>query len=112
MRVLLFANTDWFLWNFKLSLARALRASGHEVILLSPPGPFGEKLVREGFDWRPFMLSRSGVNPLEERRTMWRLCALYCAVKPDLVHHFTIKCVLYGSWAARKAGVSSSETRT
>ena len=38
MKIVLFANTDWFLYNFKLSLAQALRARGDEVILLSPPG--------------------------------------------------------------------------
>lgn len=106
MRMLLFANTDWFLWNFKLPLARALRAAGHEVILLSPAGEFGARLRNEGFDWRAFALSRSGIHPLEEARAMRRLLALYREVRPDLVHHFTIKCVLYGSWAARRANVA------
>ncbi|GAA5179326.1 glycosyltransferase family 4 protein [Niveibacterium umoris] len=105
MRIVLFANTDWFLWNFKLSLARALRDAGHEVILLSPAGEFGERLRGAGFDWRAFPLSRSGIHPVEERLSMYRLLALYRKLKPDLVHHFTIKCVLYGSWAARKAHV-------
>lgn len=105
MRVLLFANTDWFLWNFKRSLARSLRDGGHEVILLSPAGEFGERLRAEGFDWRPFALSRSGMHPVAERVAMYRLLSIYRALRPDLVHHFTIKCVLYGSWAARHARV-------
>ena len=105
MRVLLFANTDWFLWNFKLPLARALRDAGHEVILVSPAGNFGARLRDAGFDWRAFSLSRSGIHPIEERLAMYRLLALYRELRPDLVHHFTIKCVLYGSWAARKAGI-------
>jgi len=105
MRVLLFANTDWFLWNFKLPLARALRDAGHEVILVSPPGEFGLRLREERFDWRAFGMSRSGIHPAAELRTMFRLHMLYRELKPDLVHHFTIKCVLYGSWAARRAGV-------
>lgn len=105
MRVLLFANTDWFLWNFKLALARGLRARGHEVLLISPPGPWGEKLRAEGFHWEPFALSRSGINPFAEAATVARLVRLYGRLQPDLVHHFTIKCVIYGSFAARRAGV-------
>ncbi|MCL2657536.1 MAG: glycosyltransferase family 4 protein [Betaproteobacteria bacterium] len=105
MRVLLFANTDWFLWNFKLALARALRERGHEVLLLSPPGPFGEKLRAEGFRWEAFPLSRSGVHPLAELDAIRRLIRLYRELSPDVVHHFTIKCVIYGSFAARRAGV-------
>ena len=38
MRILLFANTDWYLFNFRLPLARALQDAGHEVLLLSPDG--------------------------------------------------------------------------
>jgi glycosyltransferase involved in cell wall biosynthesis len=105
MRILLFANTEWFLFNFKLALARALREHGHEVILLSPPGPYGERLRAAGFRWEPFELSRSGVNPLSELGAVRRLARLYGEIKPDLVHHFTIKCVIYGSFAARRAGV-------
>ncbi len=105
MRILLFANTEWFLFNFKLALARALRERGHDVILLSPAGPYGERLRAEGFRWEPFELSRSGVNPLAEFGAVRRLARLYRALKPDLVHHFTIKCVIYGSLAARRAAV-------
>src|ERR1700759_3750986 len=101
MRVLLFANTDWFLYNFKLSLAQALRERGHDVVLISPPGIYGPKLRVMGFHWEPFELSRSGVNPFAELITVRRLKRLYRDVQPDIVHHFTIKCVIYGSFAAR-----------
>lgn len=106
MRILLFTNTDWFLFNFKRSLARALRAAGHEVVLLSPPGEFAASLQAEGFDWRAFPLSRSGINPFSELASIWRLWRLYREIRPDVVHHFTIKCVIYGSFAARLARVA------
>ncbi|GAA5159505.1 glycosyltransferase family 4 protein [Viridibacterium curvum] len=105
MKVVLFANTDWFLFNFKLALAKALRERGDEVILLSPPGEYGSRLRELGFRWEPLPVSRSGVNPVAELRAVARIHQLYRAVKPDLVHHFTIKCVIYGSFAARLAGV-------
>lgn len=100
LKALLFANTDWYLYNFRLPLAKALRAQGHEVILVSPPGNYGRLLKQEGFRWIGFPLSR-GVNPLSELVTLWRLIALYRAERPELAHHFTIKCVLYGGVAAR-----------
>lgn len=105
MKIVLFANTDWFLFNFKLSLARSLRDRGDEVILLSPPGEYGPRLREMGFRWEPLPVSRSGVNPLAELAVIRRITALYRAWQPDLVHHFTIKCVIYGSFAARRAGV-------
>src|SRR5881397_2184851 len=106
MRIVLFANTDWFLYNFKLPLARALRERGHEVVLVSPPGPYGPELRRVGFRWEAFELTRSGVHPFKEWLAVRRLQGLYRNLQPDAVHHFTIKCVIYGSFAARAAGVA------
>ena len=105
MKILLFANTDWYLYNYRLLLADALRKAGHEVLLLSPAGIFSSKILAAGFRWQAFELSRSGVNPIHEISAIIRLAHLYRLEKPDLVHHFTSKCVLYGSVAARLAGV-------
>jgi hypothetical protein len=112
-KIILFANTDWYLYNFRLSLARELRAHGHEVILLSAPGPFQNLLQESGFQWVPFPLSRQGINPFYEIGTLWRLARLYRQLDPDIVHHFTIKPVLYGSMAAhllRIPGIINSIT--
>lgn len=105
MKIIYFANTDWYLYNFRKNLADAMRASGHEVVILSPPGKYGELLEQEGFRWIQFPMSRRGINPLAELLTIRRLERIYATEKPDLVHHFTVKCVLYGSLAARRTGV-------
>jgi len=112
-KILLFANTDWYLYNFRLSLAKELRDHGHEVILVSAPGPFEPLLQESGFRWVSFPLSRQGINPFYELRTLWRLTRLYHELGPDIVHHFTIKPVLYGSTAAhilRIPGIINSIT--
>jgi glycosyltransferase involved in cell wall biosynthesis len=105
MKIILFANTDWYLYNYRLPLARALRARGDEVIVLSPVGRYAELLEKDGFRWQPFPLERKGMNPFSELATILRLWQLLRREKPDLLHNFTIKPVLYGSLAARLAGV-------
>lgn len=105
MKVILFANTDWYLYNFRLPLAQALQERGDEVLLLSPAGPYVERLRAAGFRWQEFSLDRKGTNPLVDGLALLKLWRLYRREKPDLVHHFTIKCVLYGSMAAWLAGV-------
>ena len=105
MKIILFANTDWYLYNFRLPLAKALRTRGDEVSFLSPPGEYAPKLTELGFRWLEFPFSRRGMNPLTELLTVLRLWRLYRREKPDLVHHFTIKCVLYGSLAAHLSGL-------
>ena len=107
MKVILFANTDWYLYNFRLSLANSLREKGVTVVLLSPPGEYGARLREAGFRWVAFNLSRNGTNPMVEGGAIIRLWRLYLCEKPDLVHHFTIKCVLYGSLVAHFSGIKS-----
>ena len=104
-KVILFANTDWYLYNFRLALAKELRERGYEVILLSPPGDFQNALQKNGFQWTPFLLSRQGINPFGELQTLWRLIRYYDQIKPDIVHQFTIKPVIYGSLSAHILGV-------
>lgn len=105
MKVVLFANTEWYLYNFRRSLALALREAGHELLLISPPGPYGERLRALGFRWEPLPMQRRSLNPLREMRLMWHLWRLFRREQPVLVHGFTIKCAVYGSLAARLAGV-------
>lgn len=107
MKVALFANTDWYLYNFRLPLAQAIQAQGHEVVLISPPGRYAEQLEQAGFRWIAFPLKRRRLNPLAEMITVLRLVRLYRRERPDLVHHFTVKCVLYGSIAAHLARIKA-----
>jgi glycosyltransferase involved in cell wall biosynthesis len=105
MRYLFFANTEWYLYNFRLPLIRAVCAQGHEAVLVSPPGPYARYFEEVGLRWIPFPLRRSGTNPLSEATTLFRLVKLYRRESPDVVHHFTFKCVLLGSLAARFLGI-------
>ena len=105
MRIVFFANTDWYLYNYRLHLAKTLREQGYEIILLSPHGNYAKSLIKEGFSWIPFKFSRRGLNPFFEIYTIFKLVKLYRKIKPDIVHNFTAKCVLYGSMAARITGV-------
>jgi len=105
MKILLFANTDWYLYNFRRSLALALREAGHEVLLVSPPGPYGARLQALGFRWIAAPMDRRSLNPLRELALLGWLRRLVHEEQVDLVHGFTIKCAVYGSLAARLAQV-------
>jgi glycosyltransferase involved in cell wall biosynthesis len=104
-KILFFANTDWYLFNFRLALAKHLRLRGVEVVMVTPYGSYGEKLEAEGFRWIPVPMARRSLNPLHEAWFLWRLFHIYQTEKPDIAHHFTLKCVVYGGLAARFVGI-------
>jgi len=105
VKVLFFANTEWYLYNFRLAFAKFLRDRGFEVVMVSPVGPYGARLVAEGFRWIGLDMDRRSIHPGRELSVLYRLSRIYAAEKPDIVHHFTIKCVVYGSLIAWRLGI-------
>ncbi|GFZ87524.1 glycosyltransferase family 4 protein [Dyella caseinilytica] len=105
MKAVLFANTDWYLYNFRRSLALSLRRAGYDVLLISPEGSYGSKLRDMGLRWEPLPMQRRSLNLLRELALLWYLVRLLRRERPTIVHGFTIKCAVYGSLAARIAGI-------
>ncbi len=104
-KIILFANTDWYLFNFRLSLAEELRKSGHELLLISPPGTHGEKLRSLGYRWKALPMNRRSLNPIREIALLIYLVRLFRAEAPDVVHGFTIKAAVYAAFASKVSGV-------
>ena len=105
MKFVFFANTDWYLYNFRLATARRLQADGHEVVMMSPPGEFGARFAVQGVRWVTLPMNRASLNPLREAATLWQLAKLLRRERPDLLHSFTVKCAIYGALTARVANV-------
>jgi len=104
-RVVFVANTSWYLYNFRLSLIRYLAARGFDVQLLAPEDHYTALLEADGWTVHRWQVSRRSINPWMEGRAQLDLLRHYRNLKPDLVHHFTIKACLYGTVAAKAAGV-------
>lgn len=105
-RLILFVVNDaGFFLSHRLPLALAAREQGYEVCVATPAGDGVEQILAEGLQYRQLSMSRSGANPLAELRTIWNLYHLYRELQPLIVHHVTIKPVLYGTLAARLAKV-------
>lgn len=105
MKIGLVANTDWYLFGYRKPLAAELMKAGHTVVLLSPRGEYAERLLAEGFTWQELNFSRKGINPVRELLDVFGIWKSYRREHFDVVHHFTIKAVIYGSIAAKLLSV-------
>jgi glycosyltransferase involved in cell wall biosynthesis len=100
-RLVFVVNNPDFLVSHRLVLVRGARAAGYDVHAITPNGPGQQVLRAEGVETHSWRLDRKGQGPLQEARSVASLVALYARLQPDIVHHVTIKPVLYGSLAAR-----------
>jgi len=98
-------NTAEYLVRFRLGLMRAMRRRGWRVVAAAPPDDHSPTIVAAGIPFVPIPMERKGRNPLADFRLWWRLLGLYRRERPSIVHHFTVKPVIFGSFAARVAGI-------
>ncbi|MGC9271052.1 glycosyltransferase family 4 protein [Acidiphilium sp.] len=96
---------DWFFASHFLARARAARAAGWRVSVITRTGAATPALRDEGFDIHPVDFQRARLNPIAEAALTRSIAALYRRLRPDLVHHIALKPILLGSLAARLAGV-------
>lgn len=107
-RKLLFLVTeDWYFWLHWANLARAARDAGWDIVVAARPQDHVARIKQEGFSFVPLRLARGSMNPLREAAALLELIDVYRRERPDVAHHIALKPVLYGSVAARLAGLGA-----
>lgn len=104
MKIAIVINTAWNIYNFRMGLVDYLQQQGMEVVAIAPEDDFSEKLA-EKIAYFPIRMEQKGTNPLSDLFLMYRLYRLYKKVSPDCILHFTIKPNIYGTLAAKFAGI-------
>ena len=105
MKILIVANTSWYIYNFRLGLIQAFSELGYETPTLAPKDQFSAKLKEIGCHHVHLEMDNKGVNPVNDLMMRKRLSEQYKEINPDLILHYTIKPVIYGSIAAEKLGI-------
>ncbi len=93
--------------NFRLPLVVALAGAGLRVWALAPDFDAETRrlLVEAGAEPVEIRLDRTGMHPLRDLADARRLTATLRRLRPDAVFSYFIKPIIYGSVAARRAGV-------
>jgi glycosyltransferase involved in cell wall biosynthesis len=105
-KIFLVSRCAWTLFNFRAGLMRKLIENGNKVIGGGAAGDgFEPKIEALGVKFNALPVDKKGINPPADAKLFWTLYRWYREQQPDIVHHFTIKPVIYGSIAARMAKI-------
>jgi glycosyltransferase involved in cell wall biosynthesis len=104
-KLIYFITEDWVFCTHRLPLAVAAKNAGYDVAVVTNVSTYADRIAQTGIRLIPFNLDRGSMNPIKAIALIVRLARIYRQEKPDLVHHVAIKPILYGSIAARLAGV-------
>lgn len=100
MKVLLLANVDVGLYQFRRELIGTLLTE-HQVVLVLPNGDLVRPLEKMGCRFVDTPLERRGINPIKDAGLFLRYWKLLRKEKPELVITYTIKPNIYGGIVCR-----------
>ncbi len=106
-RVAFVSNSAFSLYQFRLPIIEEFLRTGYEVYCIAPVDRHADKLVSQGINFTPLALSGHGKGASEQVRSTRALISIYRELKPDFIFHYTIKPNIFGTIAARWAGIPS-----
>lgn len=107
IKLALVVNTAWCMFNFRHGLLSRLIHDGYKLTIISAPDEFSDKLRDMGCEVIDVSIAAKGINPLQDLKLIHTLYRLYQKLAPDFIIHYTIKPNIYGSLAAKWAGIPS-----
>jgi len=104
--IVLSANSDWNIANFRQGLIRGLRSAGYEPVVIAPQDPAADKRMRDlAVERIPLHIDRAGLNPLADFRLLLKYRSLLQQLRAAAYLSYTIKPNIYGSFAAASLGI-------
>ena len=99
-KLVITANTGWYIYNFRIDLIKYLVSKNYDINIICPKDEYSFKLKNMGLNVYFWELNRKSINPFSELYSLFHLIKLYSKIKPEIVHHFTLKACLYGTLSA------------
>lgn len=100
-KLFIIVNVDWFFLSHRKDIALSAQNAGWDVTIVTADTGKLKNIEALGLKTINLPMSRSGMNIIEELKTLNWLRKLYKREKPDVVHHVGMKTILWGTLAAK-----------
>jgi glycosyltransferase involved in cell wall biosynthesis len=101
------SHTPSLFW-FRVDMMQEFARRGYKVYALGnePEEEWTEKFAEKGINYLQINVKRNGLNPFQDRKTLKSVKKLLKEIKPDKIFTYQAKTVIYGTLAARSAGIT------
>ncbi|MEL4470514.1 glycosyltransferase family 4 protein [Shewanella algae] len=107
MKIFIIGAQPSSLINFRGDFIRKLVSTKkHDVVLMASGASDKEiEIIKDfGGEYRNYPVSRNGLNPVDDLKTLASLCSVFKYNSPDIVFAYTIKPIIWGGIASRLIG--------
>lgn len=101
-KILILANNDIGLYNFRKELIERLIEKGNQIYISLPYGKKVDLLTEKGCRFIDTKIDRRGTNPLKDFKLLIKYNKIIKDINPDVVLTYTIKPNIYGGIICRK----------
>lgn len=101
MKIVISANTSWYIYNFRRNTISSLLENGYQVIVVAPKDEYSDKIIDLGACFKDINIQRDGTNPIKDLFTCINFYFLYKEISPNLVLNFTPKNNIYSTISAK-----------
>jgi len=96
-KLLFLVTEDWYFMSHRASLAATLKSAGYEIALVTQTDQYQQKIHDLDIDLAPICFPRSLKRPWQDVLTCIGIFRAYRKIKPDIIHHVSLKPIVYGS---------------
>lgn len=100
-KLLYVINSDWFLLSHRKEIVISAVNLGFDVYVASPSTGTSSIINNSGMKHINIQLERSGKNVFKDMIYIYNIAKIYFKLKPNIVHHITVKPIIYGAFVSR-----------
>ena len=99
-KIIYITNTSHTLVSLRMNLMKSMKRDGYDVYAGAPRDKNSNIIVDNKISFCNIPMSQTGMNIIEEVRTIIYLIKTFLRVKPDIIHLYSIKAVVWGGLSA------------
>lgn len=104
-KIIITANTSWYIYNFRSKLISMILGQGHEVHIVAPEDDYSQHLINLGCHFHPITMDTQSTSPFKELSLLISFWQHYRKIAADLVLSFSIKNNIYSCLSGKTLGL-------
>lgn len=101
------SHTPSLFW-FRMDMMKSFQKCGYEIYAVGNEDEkeWKDKFAEYGVIYKSIFVSRNGVNPLDDLKTLRSIKCVLKEIKPEKIFTYQAKTVIYGGMAANQLGIT------
>ena len=99
-KIFYITNTSYTLFSLRMNLMKSMEGDGYDVYAGAPRDQYSNLIMNNRISFYNIPMSQTGMNIFEEIRTILYLLKAFIKIRPDIIHLYSVKSIVWGVLSA------------